>query len=246
MTSICRPHLVRTLPILPDGSALLTTDQAGASVQRHRRVPLATGLGIALAVVALGVVQEARSQPDQALAAPAANSAAASTTPKVCGPNSLYMLLKLAGIAVQHHEIDHYRTDHPQGMSMLELKRACADFGLNTAVVQCSTADLRRIDYPAIARVQRDFQGEFEHFIVLTHRINHDLIEILDGTTGLRREYAIDKMDNVWDGHLLIIAAEPRGETLHYVLAAMTTVLCGATVYLVGRRRQLPPAPAVV
>src|SRR2546423_815089 len=114
---------------------------------------------------------------------PPGSSASLRVANRSCGPNSLYLLLRLSGVEVGHDVIDRYYPGHPDGMSMLELKRACADFGLAADVRRCTKADLRELPFPVIAHVRYGSPEEADHYVVITRRLNRDVIEAIDGTT---------------------------------------------------------------
>jgi ABC-type bacteriocin/lantibiotic exporter with double-glycine peptidase domain len=149
-----------------------------------------------LTVAALPAVAPATAAPAGELPPGGAN--------RSCGPNSLYLLLRLSGATLSYHDVAPYYPTHPNGMSMLELKRACADFGLTADLRHCTQADLRVIPLPVIAHVHDGPEGEVGHYVVIFHRLGRDRIKAIDGTTGKIREFLIDKMDDIWKGNLLV------------------------------------------
>jgi hypothetical protein len=164
---------------------------------------------------------------------------------RACGPNSLYLLLRLSGVEVGDRDIARYYPRHPEGMSMLEMKRACADFGLAVDIRRCTKDDLRALRYPVIAHVFYGPQNEADHYVVITRRLDRDRIEVIDGTTGKVDQFLINKMDNIWQGYLLI----PRPGSGYLIILvcslALISQLAGFVIclrWLRGRSLSSPQA----
>jgi hypothetical protein len=162
---------------------------------------------------------------------------------RACGPNSLYVLLRLSGVDVEHRDIDRYYPRHPKGMSMLELKRACTDFGLAADIRRCTKADLRELRFPVIAHVYYGPQAEADHYVVITRRLDRDRIEVIDGTTGNVYQFLIDRMDNVWQGYLLV--PRPRNDYLTVFICSLVLIsqLAGFVICLRWLRGRSPLSP---
>jgi hypothetical protein len=162
---------------------------------------------------------------------------------RACGPNSLYLLLRLSGVEVGDRDIARYYPRHPEGMSMLEMKRACADFGLAADIRRCTKDDLRALRYPVIAHVFYGPQNEADHYVVITRRLDPDWIEVIDGTTGKVDQFLINKMDNIWQGYLLI----PRPGSGYLIILigslALISQLAGFVICLRWLRGRSPSSP---
>lgn len=156
---------------------------------------------------------------------------------KACGPNSLYVLLRLVGLEIRPGDTDKYYPTHPSGMSMLDLKRACGDFGVASRVVRCGTEHLYGMTYPVIARVKFGLEDEADHFVVITRRVGEGQIEIIDGTTGALNTILIERLKNVWDGHLLIPEGRREAPGSLGWMAAWAAAIASL---LVACRRKLP------
>ena len=162
---------------------------------------------------------------------------------RACGPNSLYLLLQLSGVAVGYRDVARYDPSHPKGMSMLELKRACADFGLAADIKRCTKADLRTLRFPVIAHVNYGPQTEANHYVVITRRLDRDRIEVIDGTTGNVYPALINKMDNVWEGYLLV--PRPGSDNLVILIGSLALIaeFAGFIIVLRWLRGRSPSSP---
>lgn len=148
----------------------------------------------------------------------------------LCGPHCLYLLLRLRQIPVSHEDVLKYMPSDPEGMSLLELKQACADFGLDAEVRRCSKEDLRKIDFPVIAHMYYGglARGAY-HYVVMTRRVKDDRVEIVDGTTGEVKQYPIATVSHVWTGYLLVPSDSPG-----YHLAAGVVLAISSGVIVLG------------
>jgi ABC-type bacteriocin/lantibiotic exporter with double-glycine peptidase domain len=155
---------------------------------------------------------------------------------RVCGPNSLYVLLRLSGVALSYRDLARYYPSDPRGMSLLELRQACADFGLAADVRHCTQADLRVLSFPVIAHVHYGPQRAGDHYAVISRRLDNDRIEAIDGTTGKVHEFLIPKMDNIWEGDLLV----PRRAQDHRIIVICLLALVVQLIGFVALLRWLP------
>jgi ABC-type bacteriocin/lantibiotic exporter with double-glycine peptidase domain len=87
---------------------------------------------------------------------------------------------------------------------MLELRKVCADFGLETEVRRCSWPDLRSLAYPVIVHIYDSPSRQALHYMVITRLVNDHKIEVIDGTDAQVHEFFLEKMDNVWQGYVLV------------------------------------------
>lgn len=120
-----------------------------------------------------------------------------------CGPNCLYMLLQLYGLPVDEGQTRRYMPTHPKGMSLLDLKEACRDLGLDAEVRLCKAEDLRALAGPVIAHVVYGPQEIADHYVVF-RRLVDGRVESIDGTTGTVMLFPLERLGNIWDGYLLV------------------------------------------
>jgi hypothetical protein len=165
----------------------------------------------------------------------------------VCGPNALYLLLRLDGLPVTYRDVVRELGSDDKPMSIVELRDAAARLGLSTRIRHCTLEDLDRCTVPFIAHSKSDFGSvpdpdrQVGHFLVVL-KVD-DMIHLIDGTTGEVREYPRRIFMNYWTGHLL----EPRSEV--WTWAWMAILLDGigfpvalGLVLLVPRPRSLVAA----
>lgn len=147
----------------------------------------------------------------------------------MCGPNSLFLFLRLHDVTVSVGEVMKYASPNPEGMSLLELKKACADCGLRTEVTKCTPLDLRQIRYPAIARVHHAAGAARGHYVVLTGLKTDDQIQAIDGTTSEMSVYQISRMSAIWEGYILI-ATDPDDRSVSQIIwiSVLIAVACFA------------------
>lgn len=128
----------------------------------------------------------------------------------VCGPNSLYMLLRLNGVSADRGIISKYTHLHPQGMSLAELREASNSLGLRTEVRRCSLDEFRRqFELPVIAYLLSDVRAHDVddvpgHYVVVIG-IGNGTITMIDGTTGERRRDLVGQwLAKRWSGYVLV------------------------------------------
>lgn len=124
----------------------------------------------------------------------------------MCGPNSLYMLLALHNIPVDHRMIEKYVPSHREGMSLTEMKQASNALGLRTEVRRCSIDELRRgSQLPVIAYLIKDphYLIANPHYVVV-YGMTGDSVNVLDGTTGERMTFSSQKLNGIWSGYVLM------------------------------------------
>lgn len=129
----------------------------------------------------------------------------------ICGPHTLYLFMKLYAIPVEYEAImKEYTPSHPEGMSLAELRDACANLGLPVRVRKCSVREMwKAFQSPVIAYVTgMDGSG---HFMIIL-AVESDSAYLMDGTTArisrttLFRDEAYKKgrLENVWRGYILV------------------------------------------
>ncbi len=125
-----------------------------------------------------------------------------------CGPNAVYMLLKLEGHEVRFSDIMEGARVDSQGVSLMEVNNELEKFGVASEVIKCQASDLPRIRTPYIMYTYPPKSpGDVGHFVVVVS-INDKTLQVLDATSGLEKTYQLGKITNIWDGMVIV----PRRE----------------------------------
>jgi ABC-type bacteriocin/lantibiotic exporter with double-glycine peptidase domain len=159
-----------------------------------------------------------------------------------CGPNSLYLFLRLQGRPVSAEAVWKEVPLGAQGASLLDLKEASARLGVPSAVYRGSWEELARCPKPAIAFLRLDMNGtEVGHYVVVLSVDGQKNVDFIDGTDGLLYRNRSGFFHKKWTGHFL--TPEPSGG-LH--LGVGVSLACwlglGLFVWSVARRRRRPRA----
>jgi peptidase C39-like protein len=124
----------------------------------------------------------------------------------VCGPNALYMLLKLCGRPVTYEQVAHELGSDNKITTMVELRDAAARLGLPTRVRRCTLENLDKCVLPFIAYTKTDYgtlaDGRIGHYWVVL-KVDPDRIEFIDGTCGEIASGQRSRFAAYWTGYLL-------------------------------------------
>jgi hypothetical protein len=138
----------------------------------------------------------------------------------LCGPNSLYLLLKLHGCSVRYADVKKEVLLSEDGVSMLQLRNAAKRWGLPAAVRRCQTTeeDLSGCSLPLIAHINKDAIIRPEgHYVVVVQVIpdgDKRGVRVIDGTSGKLIRYDWDHFLHYWDGYILEPYVTSWGEWL--------------------------------
>ena len=158
------------------------------------------------------------------------------TDTKMCGPNSLYLILKLYHLRTDKSIIRRYAPTSPDGMSILELQTACEANGLSTEVRSCTVATMcAHLTSPVIAYVSSQ-SGKGHYIILLAARGNE--VDVIDSSTGDFYHSTPSLLQHVWRGY--VIVPTPAKKTTSEVLWGSTIIwfLVGVISLLIpGRAR---------
>jgi predicted double-glycine peptidase len=151
----------------------------------------------------------------------------------ICGPNTLYMLLRGHERRVAFDEILSILKVGPEGVSLLDLSDAAGRLGLHTEVRRCSYQDLFQCQTPFVAHygkgTSRPSSLAKGHFIIVTS-IDDYFIDVIDGTTAERHRYRRGTFEKYWSGFTL----SPIDNNNDYlILAGMNlSLLVGAVIFI--------------
>jgi hypothetical protein len=144
-----------------------------------------------------------------------------------CGPNAVYMLLRMTGHDVQFASIMPETRRMAQGASLKDMRDELAIHGLATDLLRCEPADLPRIPPPFIMYTYPPKSpGELGHYVVAV-AVNEETLQVVDATTGLEKTYRIEKISNIWDG-IVILPLAPR---LGASYIAAIAIVAGALLF---------------
>lgn len=141
-----------------------------------------------------------------------------------CGYNSVYVLLRLSGVDCSYEELKLNGNSGSKGLSVKELAEELKRCGLPSRVIRCDIPDdVRKLSPPFIIYTNPDRSGNtIGHFLVVT-KISNETIDLIDGTTSEKKEYAIAKLSNLWDG-VVIIPEKDRLKSWRWLLGLVLAI----------------------
>ena len=154
----------------------------------------------------------------------------------ICGSNAIYLLLRLHGQPAEHSVIQRYLPTHEAGLSLSEIEQALQAEGLPVETRRVSVSDLSDVlREPVIAVVHFDprLTG---HYYVLTRLVGNK-IEAIDATTGEVVLTTPDLLVGVWDGYVIMRAAEARQTWQMFAAVGGATAVAGGGLLARAKRR---------
>jgi hypothetical protein len=132
-----------------------------------------------------------------------------------CGPNVLYLLLRMHGRPVTFQEAEAAVVVGPKGTSLIELREAAGRLGLTTRVRSCTINNLDGCTLPMVAHFKPTFgpageataapdrsSGDVGHF-VLVLEVTRDRVKFIDATLGRVEVFRRDRFPLFWSGYIL-------------------------------------------
>jgi len=146
-----------------------------------------------------------------------------------CGYNAVYILLRISGISCDYDDLKIDRNSGKEGNSVKELVDELTRCGLPSRALQCEhPTEIRMLSAPFIIYTNPDRSGKtIGHFLVVT-RVDTETINLIDGTTGEHKQYAIDRLGNIWDGWAITPATNQT--KLRWIIGAVLATLGLITV----------------
>jgi len=163
-----------------------------------------------------------------------------------CGPNSLFMFMILTG----HQEVSRDNvaaqiTLSPQwGSSLLDLRNAAKNFGVNTEMRRYRIEDIDSVPLPAIVHISMPNVPEQvpNHFDVL-YKVDADWIYLIHGITAEVYHVRRYKLSQWWTGYALVPKTDLVGGGWWRIVAA--ALLAANVITLVYYARRFSPLSSV-
>jgi predicted double-glycine peptidase len=259
-------------PLHPPGSVSLARREWGGRCAplTHRLFGKTGGTGVCFAqalFVALALATAGRSDP-AGLEVGGGRSADSTGPPRAarsdgllekqfaCGPNVLYLLLRMYDRPVTLQKVRAAIPIGPKGTNLLELHHAASRLGLATRVRWCTIDNLDRCPLPLIAHFRpnggladaekspTDPLDGTGHFVFVLE-ITADRVKFIDGTHGRIVVFRRERFPAFWSGYMLEVAP-PRGGWLAAAVAAAWACFALAAFVRVRRATRGRPQLAVV
>jgi ABC-type bacteriocin/lantibiotic exporter with double-glycine peptidase domain len=165
-----------------------------------------------------------------------------------CGPNSLYLLLRLSGIEVSRDQVEHSVPLPGAGCTLDDLRRAAASLGLGVEVRKVSPDEIKDLPKPLIAHFFAPASGvgataqEHDHFAIVTRTLPDGGFQSIDSNNLTTTTYLGNNLARNFSGYCLIVRpslisrfVESRTAWLAAVLLALMAMNALLSRYLRGR-----------
>ena len=151
-----------------------------------------------------------------------------------CGPNALFMLLRLCNIDVEYSEVRDAMPLRDNGTSLQQIMETASRFGLQTVARRnVSPEDLKQNVLPVILHVEsapgRIDEKARDHFVVVTHEREGDYFYGIDTTNLTLTRYSVEAMARNMTGYALFVRHPASAEWLCY--RAMQFVVIALVLY---------------
>jgi hypothetical protein len=163
----------------------------------------------------------------------------------VCGPNVLYMLLKLQGRPVTYQQVVQALGSDDKMTSLLELREAAARLGLPNRIRRCTLEELGRGILPCIAHTRSEYMRRSPqggHYLLVL-KVDGEMIQVVDGTTGYVFRTTGPKLAEIWTGYVLEPRAVQQAWTEVITLNGVGLLAVLGVVLLASHRRSPAGAP---
>ncbi|AGA28038.1 cysteine peptidase family C39 domain-containing protein [Singulisphaera acidiphila] len=162
--------------------------------------------------------------------------------PILCGPNALFVLLRLRGFNVARDQVTRLIPITKTGSSLADLSKAASALGLKHQVRKVSQSELFRLSPPFL--VHEDIRStdpevrDSGHFFVTVRFNDQGQVGIIDGVSGNYQFIEKARFDRSFSGYVLVPEMNFFGVPTQwawgmiYVLAAVVAILSCALAYL--------------
>lgn len=143
----------------------------------------------------------------------------------MCGPNSLYLMLRMSGRLIDDDVVSEYIPSRREGMSLVELRNACARFGLRTEVRCVVPQDLgANAPLPMVARIRATSSTLNDAHYVVVFEMDDETLTVVDATSGAIETYRRELLPNIWTGYVLVPVKNGVNATFSLLLVAWSLV----------------------
>jgi ABC-type bacteriocin/lantibiotic exporter with double-glycine peptidase domain len=172
-------------------------------LQHLRRV---SALGLILTTLVSDDAQHVTADKDKVTSAPS-NQDAIVVSENLCGPNSLLVASFWMGCPLEIAELDRAFPNLGRPATMLELKHAAENLGLQCRAIRWAAGSAPQFPVPAIIALRMN-PDRPKHYVVVCSQIR-DHYQILD--LGLPPAFqALSYLQSGWDGYALYIGNDTR------------------------------------
>src|SRR6185369_1831314 len=166
---------------------------------------------------------------------------------RLCGANSLYMLLRLCGRPCTFDQVDNALGYRRNGVTMAELCRASDALGYSCNGIHIVPTDIAKCSFPFIAHLnfQKTTPQAVGHFVLVLgyHETpNSTYVDIIDGTSAKRGRYNASRFAKAWTGYAVAPGwTEGPRDPLRYAsrsIVALVGCVAATLVYAIYRNER--------
>jgi hypothetical protein len=150
-----------------------------------------------------------------------------------CGPNSLYLFLRLHNQEITLDEVNKVVPLGTHGTSLLQLKDSAAQLGVQTRIFRCTWDDLVHCPKPAIAYLNQFNEAVAGHYVVVLAADHEKNVDFIDGSDGVLYHNRHGFFTQGWTGYLLIPASHSESHWDIVITLAFWASI-GLAVWLTG------------
>jgi Peptidase C39 family len=148
-----------------------------------------------------------------------------------CGPNSLYLFLRLMDVELDYEAVASHLIVGADGCSLADLRQAAFALGVPCSVVRTDSDNLPACTLPWIAHLKPlTVDSPTGHYVVVVG-IDGDACDMLDGTTGLARRWKVADFAKAWSGYALVRAESPITNERSWVVVLCISIVVWTYVY---------------
>lgn len=150
-----------------------------------------------------------------------------------CPVNTLFVVLRLYGKDISYQEILEQLPVDREGTSLVDMRNFAARHGLAGRVRKLTPEQLAHVRFPIIAHLE-DELATSGHFVVLlevgTNDDGFQMVECIDGTTGMTAPMDMTTFRKRWTG--FVLSFDPEPERMRWLLPTAMASLGGLLVGL--------------
>jgi hypothetical protein len=155
-----------------------------------------------------------------------------------CGPNALYVYLRLRGHAVAYDDVLNSLPIGEYGTTLADLQRVAGEHGVRSAVIRATPETLASL-LPAVVHTEEKSRVTGHYSVVVG--MSKDEVVMIDGTTASTTVVPLSEFTKDWSGYALVPdrGFPPWIRSIGEIVAAV--VLGGAAYF--GILRLWRPSP---